>query len=931
MKQGIKTMITSCVMTCGAFSATQTTSELSSLFVEDTQLLHGQLSNGMTYFVKSNPFDAKKASIRLAVKIGSIHENESERGLAHFVEHMVFRGSEHFKDGEVIKFLESIGAAFGAHTNAYTGFDETVYMLDIPLTDPANLDTGFQILSDFAMKACFNANELEIEKRVVLDEMRQRESASMGRLINTLCENVLQHTPYRNRLPIGLESVIKECKSETMRAFYTRWYRPENMAIIVVGDFESDRALEQLRTYFEPLNAKDTKTEFDLPIIENHPRDIASINNPDNFGSLMFFSSWVDNEDRSTLNGYKLSLIDRLVTAMVNRRFSILAEKENAPFINASMMFQNFIKPKRNLLIQATCWDKRPEQAPIGVMTELQKIKQHSFDAMELELAKNIYLAKLEQIHKNAQNQQNEMLAFGYIAAFKTGALCMSLEGAAQCEKLMLDSISLEQVNLRKDLLLNLENTSVVYFPSEKAAQFHEKDIALAIDGVLSTEFTKEEQLNNSWNLDVDNQAGMIASSHNYSNTGVEQMLLSNGMKVVVYPTDIKKHRVQLFLRADGGIDHADETLLPSAKVSFDYLMRSGLFGLSATQLADVLAGKNIKFFHYGAFDRLVQGSASNEELFHLLKLIHGVFTARNSSATAWKQTVEENDQRMLLKETNSEIQFYDLQNRHNFLDHYAFRKNESKDLDQHLAEKYLDKAFSNPEDFTLFIVGDFDKNALIEGLVKYIASIPKQGTFLPKAFSSFEFPQHITEAAITTSSTKDEASVLLTFPIQRSSLKEFTHFYHLALLENLLMRRCLESLRMKEGETYGVHISSYFPFYPSSESGRLIVKFSCSQDKENFMKNLVLDELKKALSEPFSDQELDKAVEIYKHQATKALLTLEGHKERLLQNALFGADMDHFVQQEVIGIKPASDDLQNLLKALVDLNHYSLCARRPK
>jgi predicted Zn-dependent peptidase len=251
--------------------------------------------------------------------------------------------------------------------------------------------------------------------------------------------------------------------------------------------------------------------------------------------------------------------------------------------------------------------------------------------------------------------------------------------------------------------------------------------------------------------------------------------------------------------------------------------------------------------------------------------------------------------------------------------------------MDEFKAQMYLDKVFSNPSDYTMIIVGDYDKQALLQALKIYIASIPCQGQFLEKEFSAFEFPENITEVSVESASLKDESTCVMTFPLKTDKfVPKFESYFCLELLKNLLTRRCLESLRMLEGQTYGVHLSSFFPFYPAPQSGRLIVNFSCQKDKEQLMKNLILEQIKKAQVSCFSQEELDKAFEIYKHQYARSLLTLEGLKEKVEQNSVFHHTFDVFLQDQVLEEKPTAQKLQHMLCDLVDLEHYSVCTRRP-
>lgn len=910
--------------------ATQALIHGQNLFIQDPELIKGELQNGFTYFIKHNSFDKEKASLRLVVNAGSINEIESERGLAHFVEHMVFRGSENFKDQEVIKFLESIGASFGAHTNAYTSFDQTVYMFDIPISNLENLEKGLKILSEFAFKASLNQKEIDQEKGVVLDEMRQRESATVGRLSQRLCEILLEGSLYEKRLPIGLETVIKDCSEEKMRSFYKKWYRPNNMALIAVGDFESEKVNALIEKYFGQESNHEV-IEFQIPNLESYQLSATIEKNPDMFGSFYFIASVLEPYNKTEIQGYITSVVDEMILSIMNRRFAHLASGENSPFQGAFVYIQHLIKYKMHLMLQLAIWDKKPHQALTAAIKELENVVKYRVSDEEIELVKNKWLAELENSLHQIHQRHNPSLCDELVDSFVKSSLPLSKENEIELTKMIIHHLNPDMIETRKDELLDIDSLKILFFPSDQVEPINNETILSIVDQARQDQSERKVQEIKTLSEKSSLDAGEILESNSYKTTAVEEMFLENGMRVVFLNTEIKKESLEITLFANNGSNIATQQEYPSAAIAFNYMQKSGLSGLSKEELSDALSGKKLGLNYQLAFNRVISGNSSKKDIKILFKLLQSLFSDRTSSQKAFHQQKEEIDQEFATFKTSSDLQFAQLLSSLNSDNHYSSERFDSSRLNLETTENFLETFFQDPSEFTLLVVGDIDKDVIKNLCKEYLAKIEKKGSRAKACFNSFTFPEGITQMSVLSKGSKEESLVVLVYPFCKCNLKPcYRNFFLIDMIEDILTRRCLERLRIEKGETYGVSAQASFPFYPDLNTGRLYFVFSCAETKYEEMKSLILNEIKNFMEGPILNEEIDKAFEIYKHKEAKNLLSLSGIKNRLFQNILFESSFDHLIVDDETDSKPTEDEIRSFFKGLIDLNHYGICKKEP-
>ena len=863
----------------------------------------GSFKNGLSYYIKENPYDQKKASLRLVVRVGSLQEEESERGLAHFLEHMVFRGSDTYSDYEVVDFLESIGASFGADTNAYTGFDQTVYMFEVPLTKEGSLEKAVSMLSEFAMKANIDDELVQKEKKVVLDELRMRTNSSQGRTANKIFETLLEHTKYGNRLPAGLDEVVEGASADQIRAFYEKWYRPENMALVAVGDFSKEEVVGYLNKYFKTLPKSKQKNIPVVPKINDYEENFVNvIKDPETMGNSFFIAQFNESNKGITEADLLENVKDQLLFSMENRRLSNLAQEANSPFKMAGFASSRFNYHSSLYYNYCVAWDEDPLKAFNQILIERKKFETTVFTPKEYDLALATSRSNLKVAIENADKQKNPAYVNAYMSHFLFGETLISFEDEAKLELKLLDSISLNDINKRKDFFAKSTNKGVLYIPPQADTTLIKEDIEISLNNYDSIIVKAEsEKPLKEISLDSPFKKGFVVSREDYKSSCLSKIVLSNGVTVYFEKTDLKENLFSLKMKAKNGLTSFSEEELISAANATTYSQKSGLSGLTAVELGDALAGKTVSLNYNLSFtERVLQGSSNNEDMAYLFKMIQSVFSDLYFRDESWNQQVKMYDEKQIAKKNNPDYLFVESIPRFNYSDHYFYREFETAELNQNTSEKAIRMAFENPEEFTMIIAGDFDEEKLIENLETYIGSIPSTEKSFPEPrFSEFTIPDGMHEKVFKMGIGR-EASVVTNFPINFGNYDHtFRDFIKIMVFQDALKTKLQKVLRREHGETYGVHANVQFPFYPRMDSSILTIFFPTAPDKVEEMKGFMLAEMEKLYSEPLTQEEIDTSFGIYKEAKRKSLLSNDGRIQRIEGHLIFNLIPDVYSKIE--------------------------------
>lgn len=848
----------------------------------DDQLIHGKLDNGFTYYIKENSYPKQKALLRLLVKVGSIHEEEDEKGVAHFLEHLMFRGSRHFKDGEVIKYLESIGCWAGADTNAYTSFDSTIYQLDIPLDKPHSLKTALTILSDIAAEASLDEKSIQLERNVVLDELQRDLSSPHSKLSNTIFQSFLPDSLYADHFPIGLQKVVQTISPERIRDFYKRWYRPDRMALVAIGDFDGEKIREAIQDIFgkiacpsEPI--KELRSGFD-----EEKRKRAVIHYDPELTSteiaLFSFCPTIQHGDL-TEKQIRQDFLSHAITLMFQNRLSKLAH-EGDHFLATDVGGGSFIGDIDYFYIEAELFEDRYQEALKSLNEEIRRVVELGFTPSECEKVKKQWKSLFKRRSSNADKIEHESYLSNYVDHFINNRPLLSNEWLSVLAINFIEELDLEEINhhLSDSYLANPFMILLATPSKEIYSSFSAGELATFLDEEIAIFEEREETLLSSFEYLPQFPTGELLSVQIDDLT--TQLTLSNGIHLTLKSSDLEKNRCHIFAQAKGGLASFTKEELPSAKLALDYALLSGLGGLTYSELTDFLESQGINvYISFNSGIRTLHLSASQDQVHTLFELLHAFFAEPQFERAEWDRLIAKKRESSKQFRSDPDHLFQRFVKAKNSDHYFYFQTSSLKDSDEELARKIFDQAFGNVSDFTFFVVGDFDFDEIRELSSDYLASLPVKDESL---FPSLEIPELFPQEMLYEDFCKGHKTYttnVITFPYNHNSYKEHCgNSYNLLATTKLLEQHLHEILRQQLGNTYGVSVATLNPFYPDYAHSQIQIEFTCQIEHRKMMIDLVLREIENMQHTLPQEEEV----------ATIQTLFLKSIKEDALHNAFW-------------------------------------------
>ena len=608
----------------------------------DPRVTVGELDNGMKYLIRQNRRPENRAELRLVVNAGSVLEDDTQRGLAHLVEHMAFNGTEHFEKQDLTDYLESIGMEFGPSINAYTSFDETVYMLQVPTDDPEIITTAFQILEDWAHLVSFEPDEIDKERGVVIEEWRLGRGAS-ARIQDQQFPIMFSDSRYAERLPIGDVEVLQDFPHGELTRFYNTWYRPDLMAIVAVGDFDP-AAIEQLiQTHFNRLPVPATPLQrpyFDVPDHAETYYAIAS--DAEATSSLVGVLAMRDPPDLTTVGGYRKGLVEALVSGMMNNRLQELTQQADPPFVGAFTGGGRFVRTKSAFQLLALVPEDGHERGLEALFVEAERAARHGFTGGELGRVKLDLVRSLEQTYNDRENQASRRFAGEYVPALPPGRRPFRVSsGEYRAAEALVQTIALGEVNEVARANLDQSNRVVLANAVQKPglATPSQADFERVFADVSSTpiapyvDTTLDEPL-----VPEAPEPGMIVAESSIEELDMTVWTLSNGVTVWLKPTDFKEDEIVLRATSPGGWSNSSLEDHQSAAMAAALVQQGGVGAFSTIDLEKALAGKVVGVSPaIGENTERMSGSASPQDLETMFQLVWLYFTAPREDETAYQ------------------------------------------------------------------------------------------------------------------------------------------------------------------------------------------------------------------------------------------------------------------------------------------------------
>jgi zinc protease len=872
----------------------------------------GVLSNGLTYYIKNNGKPENKVELRLVIKAGSILEDEDQLGLAHFMEHMNFNGTKNFKKNELVDYLQSIGVKFGAHLNAYTSFDETVYILPIPSEDPEKLEKGFQILEDWAHNALLTEEEIDNERGVVLEEYRLGKGAN-ERMMQEYLPKMLYGSKYAERLPIGTKENLENFSYESLRRFYKDWYRPDLMAVMAVGDVDVATLEAKIKEHFGnipmPENPK-PRQEFDLP---NHKETFIAIES-DKEASFSQVQVMFKDQDNAmpdkTLEQYRASMVESLFSQMLNNRLQELTNGEKPPFVfGYSYHGGTYVKSKEAYQSVAMTKEDGQLNAFKTLLEENQRVKQHGFFEGEFERAKKDIMARMEKTFKDKDKMESNRIVGEYVRNFLEDEPMPGIEWEFDFYKQQIPKISLAEVNALADGYIKNENRVVILTGPEK-------------EGLTSvTEAQIKQILNDTENKKLEPyqdeavasslitalpKAGSISDYKTNEKLGTTTLTLSNGAKVTYKVTDFKNDEILFDAFSFGGSSlYSDEEYLATVNANGG-LTEAGVNGFDKVEMGKMMSGKIVRVRpSIRTYSENMSGSASPKDFEDMFQLIHLYFTALNKDDKAFNSYLAK--QKSFLGNMMSNPQTYFSVKMGEFMygenpRYTGFPTPEKMDAANYdLAyEKYKER-FADAGDFHFYFVGNINEKQLVDYASKYIANLPGKNSNETYKVSEFR-PLTGQHEKIIKKGTDPKSAVRITYhgPTEYDAKENF----ELKTLGEILTIKLIEQLREEEGGVYGVGARGNISKMPYGWY-RFNISFPCGPENVDKLKTAALAEVQKLIKDGPTQKDLDKVKESY----------ILDHKENMKKNrfwlsALKSADYEKNDATKLLDFEKNVDDL---------------------
>ena len=708
----------------------------------DKNVKIGHLDNGLTYYIRHNAFPEHVASFYIAQKVGSINENDDQRGLAHLLEHLAFNGTDHFKGNSLQDYLQSIGVEYGRNLNAYTSIDKTVYYFtDVPTTRTSAVDSCMLILKDWSNGISLTKEAINDERDVVHNEYRMRMVGQQLMLERNL-PKLYQGDKYGYRMPIGLMSVIDGCKPETLRAYYRKWYRPDNQAIIIVGDVDVDHVEAQIKKLFSGIKVpKNAAKVVPVPVADNDTAIyVIDKNKEQKFDmiNIMMKSEAYPDSLKGDMNYLVEGYVRSVVSSMFDARLAELAREENCPFLQASAGMGSYLisSTKDAFSISGVAKPGMVKEAYAAMLREAKRVRDFGFTATEYIRAKENFMSSMETMYENRNKMKNEQFTTQYVDHFTDNEPIPSLEDEYKIYQMMVPNIPLEAINgAMKQVIAETDTNfvSMVFMKEAEGVSYPtEQQLAQIVKQVRGEKLeayvdnVKQEPL-----MATLPQAGSIKKIEENKVLGFKKLTLSNGAKVVLKKTDFEDNEIRFSGTAKVGYSAFQNDPVNAANASTVWEV-SGLAGFTGNDLQKMLAGKQVSVgLTMSPFRHGIAGTSTPKDVETMMQLLYLSMTNLTKDEKAFENLKNTYTTVLSNKSNNPNMVYQDSIQSTLYLGNKLALLPEAEDIKNINYDRVLDmqkQLYGNAKDFTFYFVGNYDEKVLLPLIEQYISSLTNKG-----------------------------------------------------------------------------------------------------------------------------------------------------------------------------------------------------------
>ncbi len=903
-------------------------------FPLDPLVISGQLENGMRFYIHPNQHPVDRAELRLVVNAGSVLEADDQQGLAHFLEHMAFNGTTKYAKQELIDYLELTGTRFGADLNAYTSFDETVYQLQVR-TDSADVfDTGLEILREWASEIAMDPDEVDKERGVVIEEWRLGRGAQ-ARVLDRQLPVLLHGSTYSDRLPIGKPEILESFSQDRVRDFYDKWYRPDLMAVVVVGSVDPEETERKIRELFGSMAS---------PMDDSVPRPIITV--PDHEETLVSrefdaelpygsvgISVKADKSDLNDAEKFRLGIVEALVVGMLDARLAELVQQSDPPFIAAYANVTSWVRTKKFYDLDAYPQNDEYVKAFEAIATEAERARRYGFLEGELDRQKLEFMRRYETAFNERDKTESSTLAQRYATNFLQGSAVPGIEFELSFVRDVLPEISLADVNAAVEEWLRQNNRVIILTGTEDEESVPTAaELQSTLDRVADLDLEPyEDNVDAGPLVDIELPGGTVVG-RSVEPIGLTRLELSNGVTVNLMPTEHQDDEILMYAYSPGGKSLVKDEWEISADFAVDVVTAGGTGRFDVAGLEKKLAGKLVSVSPYlTEVSEGFRGSSTTQDFETLLQLVYLYGTSPRRDTVAYNSFVQRTGSLIESYQASPENAYYDTLGV--VFSDYHFRRRAL--VPETLAELQYDAAFeiyadrfSDFGDFDFYFVGSIDLDDAEKLVTKYLGSLPSGGRQESWQDLGIRPPQGIVDKTVV-AGVEQQAEVQVMFSGEAPWSLDTER--KVGAMREILQIKLRETLREELGGTYGTSISSNFDRVPFQQY-MIVIGFGCDPDRADELVSRLFDEINLLRTQNVDQEYLDKVKET----------VLNGFEQNLQSNNYWVGNVAFFDRAGIdVNTLPTGlrefydtitvDDIRETAQQFFDMDRYAKVVRLPQ
>ena len=889
----------------------------------DPAVRRGTLSNGLTYYIRHNEWPEKRADFYIAQRVGSMQEEENQRGLAHFLEHMCFNGTTHFPGDALKQYLERIGVKFGENLNAYTSFDETVYNVNnVNVEMPGALDSCLLILHDWSHDLLLEDKEIDKERGVINEEWRMRRSAMM-RMQEAAFHELYRGSKYADRMPIGTMDIVMNFPYEDLRAYYRRWYRPDLQAIVIVGDVDVDQMEQKIKTVFADIPAPSPEApEREYFPVEDNVEPLVSVQKdkeqPASYAMLFFKTEPLARQMRGTMAGLLTDYVMEAISSMMAERIQDIVRQADAPFLNAYLSYGEYLVAKTKDAYDATVImkDGRYLEGIAAMYRELLRASRFGFTEGEYDRFKQEYLSQLDAAYERRNKIENTSYVQEYVRHFLDGEPAPGIEYEHETMKKLVPQLPLQMINQTIAQLPPTNRAIALFLPDKEGVEYPtEEQIMKALKAVDEEKIEGLKEEVNTDPLVPELSSTVTVKKESADVYGSQLITLSNGIRVHVLKTDYAPNQISMKASSWGGssLYPDDEYLLVD---NAPMVSLGGWGSFTASQLQKRLAGIQASV-NPTLFDRTegLSGSCVKKDLETMMQLTYLCFTAPHRDDETYQSTLARLKDQLKNMDMNPQTALQDSIASVVYGNDVRHKRMRMEDVDKLDYDRILDiykQRFANAADFEFYFVGDVDVDTLRPMLCKYLGALPTQKGH--EKYRNISSRMRRGQYTCLFEKEQDTPNSLILFLYHQKMKDNLRTSIQLSMLEQAMQMLYTETVREDEGGAYSVGVSASLRDYPEQQ-GIMQIVLPTAPDKRDRMMEVIEQGIKRICDEGPSEDNLQKIRQYMLRSHSEDLKKNDYWMNELQARTRYGEDNVTSYEREVERVTIA--DLQKLARRI--------------